>query len=152
MTTLPIRPATPHDAQTIAALVDTAYSKWIAVIGRKPAPMLADYPALIERGVVYVVEDDARIVGVLVIWPVDAAMLIENIATHPDDQGRGIGQQLLDFAEQKAREAGLSMVRLYTNEKFTANQDYYRKRGYLHTRLEITPDGRRIVWMHKPLV
>ncbi len=149
---LPIRPATPADARTVAALVDTAYAKWVAVIGRKPAPMLADYPALIERGVVYVVEDDAKIVGVLVIYPLDDAMLIENVATHPDDQGRGSGQQLLDFAEQKAREAGFTMMRLYTNEKFTANQDYYRKRGYRHTRLEITPDGRGIVWMHKPLV
>lgn len=47
---LPIRPATPHDSPTVTALVDTAYAKWVAVIGRKPAPMLADYPALAERG------------------------------------------------------------------------------------------------------
>jgi ribosomal protein S18 acetylase RimI-like enzyme len=149
---LPIRLALTHEAQAVIELVDSAYNKWVSVIGRKPAPMLADYAKLIERGVVYVIEEHAKIVGVLVIWPVDDAMLIENVATHPDYQGQGIGQRLLDFAEVKAREAGLNEMRLYTNEKFTANQDYYRKCGYVQTRLEITDDGRRIVWMHKAAI
>ncbi|MBZ0286273.1 MAG: GNAT family N-acetyltransferase [Anaerolineae bacterium] len=144
-----IRLAKPDERETIAALVDAAYSKWIPVIGRKPMPMLADYEKLIADGVVYVFELDGQIIGVLVIWPVEDAMLIENICVMLDQQRGGIGRQLMDFAEQKAREAGLDLMRLYTNEKFEVNIAYYRKLGYVETRRETTADGRRAVWMHK---
>jgi ribosomal protein S18 acetylase RimI-like enzyme len=113
--------------------------------------MLADYRELIEQGVVYTLNDEDKLAGVLVIWPVDDAMLIENIAIHPDYQRRGIGQVLMDYAEQKARDVGLNMMRLYTGEKMTYNQDYYRKLGYVQTRLVVNDKGHRIVWMHKAL-
>jgi ribosomal protein S18 acetylase RimI-like enzyme len=147
-----IRPAKPNERETVAALVDAAYSKWIPVIGRKPAPMLADYEKLIADGVVYVFEESGQIIGVLVIWPVEDALLIENICVHPDQQRGGIGRQLMDFAEQKALEAGLDLMRLYTNEKFEVNIAYYRNLGYVETRRETTADGRGIVWMHKQLL
>jgi ribosomal protein S18 acetylase RimI-like enzyme len=146
-----IRLAKPDERETVAALVDAAYSKWIPVIGRKPGPMLADYEKLIADGVVYVIAPDDKIIGVLVIWPIEDAMLIENICVSPDQQRGGIGRQLMDFAEQKAREAGLNLMQLYTNVKFEVNQAYYRKLGYVETRHEITADGRHTVWMHKEL-
>jgi GNAT superfamily N-acetyltransferase len=146
-----IRLARPDESSTIAEIVDAAYSKWISVIGRKPVPMLADYPSLIQRGVVYVLPHERRIAGVLVIWPQDGAMLIENVAVHPDFQKLGIGRKLLDFAEQCARETGLNKMALYTNEKMVYNQQYYGKIGYSETKRELTPDGRRIVWMHKTI-
>jgi ribosomal protein S18 acetylase RimI-like enzyme len=146
-----IRLAKPDEREAVAALVDAAYSKWIPVIGRKPGPMLADYEKLIADNVVYVVTAENQIVGVLVIWPIEDAMLIENICVSPDQQRGGIGRQLMDFAEQRAREDGLNLMSLYTNEKFEVNQAYYRKLGYVETRREITADGRHTVWMHKQL-
>lgn len=153
MTVYDIRLAQPEEREAVAALVDAAYSKWIPVVGRKPAPMLADYEKLIADGVVYTIAPEENIVGVLVIWPVHMdggdALLIENVCVHPDRQRSGVGRALMEFAEQKAREAGLNLIRLYTNEKFEVNQAYYRKLGYVETRRETTPDGRRLVWMHK---
>jgi GNAT superfamily N-acetyltransferase len=146
-----IRLAKPEERELVTALVDAAYSKWIPVIGRKPAPMLADYEKLIADGVVYVITSEAQILGGLVIWPIEDAMLIENICVHPGQQRGGIGRQLMDFAEQKAHEAGFDLMRLYTNEKFEANIAYYRKLGYVETHRETTADGRGIVWMHKQL-
>lgn len=147
-----IRLANPEEAEAVTACVDAAYSKWIEVLGRKPAPMLADYTELIERGVVYVLPDGDKLAGVLVIWPIEDAMLIENIAVEPGYQGKGIGKVLMDFAEVKAREAGLDMMRLYTNQKMEYNQAYYKKLGYDQTRVEASPpDGRLTVWMHKAL-
>src|SRR5262249_26373051 len=101
--------------------------------------------------VVYVITSENAIVGVLVIWPIEDAMLIENICVSPDQQRGGIGRQLMDFAEQKAHEAGLNLMRLYTNVKFEVNQAYYRTLGYVEPRRETTPDGRHTVWMHKQL-
>jgi GNAT superfamily N-acetyltransferase len=150
-----VRLAKPDEAQAVAAVVDAAYSKWIPLIGRKPVPMLADYAKLIGDGVVYVIAPDDAIIGVLVIWPINMdgtdAMLIENVCVHPDSQRGGVGRVLMDFAEQKAREAGLSMMRLYTNQKFDVNIAYYGKLGYVETRRETTPAGHHIVWMHKNL-
>ena len=146
-----IRLATPFDTDTVTALVHAAYSKWLPVLGYPPMPMEADYAALIDRQVVYVADEGDQIVGVLVIWAIENAMLIENVAVHPQAQKGGVGKLLLDFAEQKAREAGLPQIALYTNEKMVYNQDYYRKLGYVETRREVRGENRRIVWMYKVL-
>src|SRR5512140_3295023 len=111
-----IRLAESGEQQAVAELVNAAYTKYIERIGRKPLPMLADYAALIEKGVVYVIPGNGGIEAVLVIYPEDNALLIENIAVHPSAQKHGLGQVLMAFAEQQAREKQLTEVRLYTNE------------------------------------
>ena len=57
-------------------------------------------------------------------------MCVENVAVHPDHQGRGLGRRLLDFAEAEARAAGLPELRLYTNEAMTENLALYRHFGH----------------------
>lgn len=147
-----IRLALAGDTQAVKEVVDAAYSKWIPVIGVKPLPMLADYPALIQRGFVHVMIESERIIAVLVIWPLDDALYIDNVAVHPDHQRRGIADTLLTFAEQQARGAGFHLLRLVTNEKMVYNQAYYLRHGFAETRRDLTPDGRRVVWMHKSLI
>ena len=149
--TLEIRPARADEAQPVAECVAAAYSKWIPVIGRIPGPMQSDYPGLIARNVVFVAQQQDQIAGVLVLFPQDGAMLIENIAVHPDYQRGGTGRTLMDFAEEEARRAGLSQMALYTNELMVYNQGYYQRLGYTFTRRETWAEGWHIVWMHKPL-
>ena len=146
-----IRRATTDEHQAVAAVVDAAYSKWIRVIGRKPMPMLDDYEKLIADGVVYVIAPEDEIIAVLVIWPVEDAMWIDNICVHPGQQRGGVGRALMDFAETKARETGLNLMRLLTNQRFEVNIAYYLSLGYVETRRETTADGRETVWMHKNL-
>lgn len=146
-----IRLATTDEHEAVAAVVDAAYNKWIPVIGRKPMPMLADYEKLIGDGVVYVIAPEDDIIAVLVIWPVEDAMWIENICVHPEQQRGGVGRALMEFAETKARESDLKLMRLLTNQKFEVNIAYYLSLGYVETRRETTADGREAVWMHKNL-
>ena len=146
-----MRLAEVDESEAVSRVVDAAYSKWIAVIGRKPLPMLADYPQLISQRFVYVLMDGKQIAAVLVIWPSSGSLYIDNIAVHPDYQRQGIGERLLGFAEQKAREVGLPRLTLVTNAKMESNQAYYRKHGYSETRRDLTADGREVVWMHKPI-
>src|ERR1700730_10845592 len=100
-----IRAAVAGDCVAIVACVCAAYTKYIARMGAEPAPMLADYPALIARGVIHVLEElaTAELRGFIVLWPTDGAMFVANVAVDPHCQGQGLGHQLLAFAEKQAR-------------------------------------------------
>ncbi len=147
-----VRLAQRDECAAIEACVRDAYAKYIPRMGRPPAPMLADYLALIARGVVYVLYEpnDEDLCGVIALWPSDGAMFVENVALHLHAQGRGLGRRLMSFAEEQARAAGLREVRLYTNEAMTENLAFYAHLGFQETdrRLE---DGYRRVFMRKPL-
>lgn len=131
-TSLPLRPALPADAGAIRDLVRQAYAKWVGLIGREPKPMGVDYEYAVREHLVWVMEDSG-IVAVLEAIPQGDHLLIENVAVAPSHQGRGIGKQLMAFAEKLAKELGLSELRLYTNERFSANLSLYASLGYRET-------------------
>jgi ribosomal protein S18 acetylase RimI-like enzyme len=145
-----IRPARPQDRPAIERCVEAAYGQYIERMGKRPAPMLADYAALIASGVVWVLATTESIVGVLVMLPKGDCLFIENIAVLPEYQGRGCGRHLIAFAERTAIAAGRSCLSLYTNELMTENLAYYPALGFreVERRLE---DGYRRVYMHKDL-
>ena len=137
------------DRPAVEAIVEAAYSPWIACVGRKPGPMLDDYGALIRQGCVHVL-DDGIVQGVIVLRPEQDGMLLDNIAVAPSAQGRGHGRTMLDFAEHATRAAGLPAVRLYTNEAMTENIALYARLGYVETHRDIA-NGFRRVYMSKVL-
>jgi ribosomal protein S18 acetylase RimI-like enzyme len=117
----------------IEQVVRDAYAVYIPRIGRSPAPVDADYAALVAAGEVWVADHDGRPVGVLVIRTVGSELLLENVAVAPHAQGRGLGRSLIRFAEQRARATGLAAVVLYTNELMTENLRLYPALGYAET-------------------
>ena len=140
------------DRAAVSACVHAAYFHYIARLGREPEPMLADYGALIGRGLVYVLRGPARgaICGVLVMDPQDDAMFIDNVAVHPEHQHKGLGRRLLLFAEQQALAKRLKELRLYTNELMTENIAYYTRLGYAEVERR-AEDGFARVFMRKLL-
>lgn len=99
----------------------------------------------IKRDELFVYIKGDRIIGTIVIstlkdeiynaitWltPADAhCVYIHRLAVHPDFQGQGIAQQLMQFAEDYARENGFLSVRLDTFSKNNRNNTFYTKRGY----------------------
>lgn len=144
-----IRLAAPSDRAQVETVVRTSYSGYIARIGREPGPMSDDYASLIARGRVHVLEDGG-IVGVLVLVPEPAAMLLDNVAVAPSAQGRGYGRLLLDFAEQEARRQGFQSIRLYTHVLMTENLTLYPRLGYVETHRG-EEKGFSRVYMSKPL-
>lgn len=145
-----MRPATSHDVAAIEAIVQTAYSPYIARIGRKPGPMLEDYPQLVQAGGVHVLENAGRVQGFIILLPTDSALLLDNLAVAPEAQGLGFGRWLMDFAEQQALDAGFAAIRLYTNEAMTENITLYTRRGYVETH-RAEANGLRRVYMTKHL-
>lgn len=152
-TSFRIRAATPADVALIEHIVREAYSPYIARNGATPGPMLDDYPARVAQGVVHVLESDAGIDGLIVLIPEpdDDCMLLDNIAVSPTAQGKGHGRTLLQWAEDAARRAGFSRIRLYTQEAMTENIAIYTRRGYGETH-RATEIGLNRVFMQKPLI
>jgi ribosomal protein S18 acetylase RimI-like enzyme len=117
-------------------------------IGRRPAPMIADYAQAVRDGRVWVAVDNRVLVGLAVLILQPDHLLLENIAVSPSAQGQGIGTRLLALAEDHARRHGMSEVRLYTNEAMTENLAYYLRRGYIETH-RAEQDGFRRVFFRK---
>ena len=129
-----IRPATPADEAAIRACAEAAYSRYVAAIGRRPAPMDADYAAHIAAGEAHVaVDGEDRLLGFIVFFEDEGAMQLENVAVSPAATGQGIGKALVAFCETEARRKGLTRVSLYTNEKMTENLNIYPHLGYHET-------------------
>jgi ribosomal protein S18 acetylase RimI-like enzyme len=128
-----LRRATLDDAETIAVLTDAAYAKYIPLIGRKPQPMTADYRQLIAEHHVWLLTRDSQPAGVLVLMYQPEHVLIYSVAVAPQYQKQGWGRHLLNWAEAQARQAGYSLIRLYTNERMEANITLYRRLGYEET-------------------
>jgi len=141
---LHIRPATAADEAGVVACVNAAYEQYIAAMGTKPAPMLADYPRLIGDGFVRVAVADERIVGVIVMWPEPDHLYVDNVAVLPEAQGTGLGKALLADADDEARRRGHDQIRLYTNEKMTANLAYYPRHGFVETHRAEAEGYRRV--------
>jgi N-acetylglutamate synthase-like GNAT family acetyltransferase len=132
MGTYVIRPASEADHDAVVACVQAAYHKYIARIGRKPRPLLSDYRALIAQNVTYIlVNEQDAICGLIVMYPEENSMLIDNIAIDPRYQGQGLGSQLMAFAEQQARAAQLPSLYLFTNELMTENLGIYHHLGFV---------------------
>jgi len=146
-----IRIATMGDEPNIRACAVQAYDRYVPLIGRKPAPMVADFAAQIERGDVYVASSDqGNFQGFIVFYEEGDHLFLENVAVFPSAAGQGVGKTLINFCEQSARDRSLNSVHLYTNEKMTENLSIYPRLGYAEVDRR-TEDGFNRVYFEKSL-
>lgn len=139
-----VRLARPEDAAAIGDLVRASYSKDVERIGKEPAPMLEDYAALIWAGEMWVLVEGEEVLGVLVMRPAEGYLFVDNVAIAPERQGRGLGRELVAFAEEKATAYGLPEIRLYTNEKMSENLAVYGRLGFEETERKLDGGYRRV--------
>jgi ribosomal protein S18 acetylase RimI-like enzyme len=146
-----IRLAEACDEPDVKNCAEQAYVHYVPVIGRKPAPMLADYAAQIAEGVVYVATDEQNTFqGFIVFYAEDGHILLENVAVLPSAAGRGVGKSLMSFCETAGRERGMKAVQLYTNALMTDNLSMYPRLGYVQV-AQRTEDGFNRVYFEKRL-
>jgi len=98
----------------------------------------------LKREELYVLTNENDILGTVVIsslmdeeyydvdWltPSDKNLYIHRLAVHPEHQGLGYAQKLMDFAENYAIENNYNSIRLDTFSKNSRNQKFYELRGY----------------------
>lgn len=115
--------------------------------------MQQNYGDRVEQGEVFVLEEDGQVHGSIVIEDQITESLIYSVVVAPSQQGRGLGQALLEFAEDLARSMDHTQLRLCTGDKMARNLIIYQKFGFRETgredlNLENSPT---IVWMAKSL-
>ncbi|WP_111683288.1 GNAT family N-acetyltransferase [Winogradskyella tangerina] len=98
----------------------------------------------VNRNELYVLELNGQIKGTVVIsslmdeeyYPIEWLTKTENnlyihrLAVHPELQGQGYAQKMMDFAEKFAIDNSYSSIRLDTFSQNKRNQKFYELRGY----------------------
>ncbi|ULC59629.1 GNAT family N-acetyltransferase [Flaviramulus sp. BrNp1-15] len=107
-------------------------------------PSKAAFTKDVERNELYVLESEKSIIGCITIstfmdeeyipinWltPNSKNIYIHRLAIHPDQQGKGYAQKLMDYAETYGRKNSYASVRLDTFSQNKRNQKFYELRGY----------------------
>lgn len=130
------------------ALQRDAFGRNRALLGAEPLPLLTDHADIIAGKEVWLTGHEENPDGALALQPEKDSLLIWSIAVSSHAQGRGLGNLLLDFAEERARALALPALTLYTGEPLIDNIAWYRRHGFEITGIETLPD-RRIVHMKK---
>ena len=125
-----IRPARFSDLHQIRFLAQTAFAPYAMRMGQKPAPMSADYRELVAIGKVqvYIIENAVR--GFIVFHVDGPDVHIEAMAVAAKFRGRGVGRNLLNFADTAGIKAKCRRVVLYTNVLMFENIAYYKSKGF----------------------
>ena len=122
-----------------AAMIKNGIYQWNEDYPNKEAFQLD-----IERGELYVFEEDGQVIGTIVLstlmdeeyvpveWltPSDKNIYIHRVSVHPDLQGKGYAQKLMAFAEDYARKNTFASIRLDTFSQNKRNQKFYETRGF----------------------
>jgi N-acetylglutamate synthase-like GNAT family acetyltransferase len=147
---LVLRRAETADADAVQRLVNDAFTKYLRRMDRLPAPMTADYSAVLADSRTWAVERDGTIVAVIVTEVHPDHLYVDTIAVASGEQGAGHGRRLLAHAEADARSLGLPELRLYTNEVMTENLEFYPRLGFHETHRAIDRGYHR-VYFSKPV-
>jgi ribosomal protein S18 acetylase RimI-like enzyme len=133
-----IRPVTPEDTDALVRLTaDTGFFKPLELDALRE--VLDDYHAANEAGEhrAFAWDEGGRVLGYVYHAPTpmtDRSWHLYWIAVSPDQQGRGLGGQLLAFAEADIREQGgrLLIIETSTTAHYEPTRKFYLKYGYTH--------------------
>jgi len=73
---------------------------------------------------------DKKLIGYVIFWQIGDEAQINNIAIHPDYQGRGFGEQTLRYVLDRLRENGIHFVSLEVRVSNLPALRLYRKIGF----------------------
>jgi ribosomal protein S18 acetylase RimI-like enzyme len=145
-----IRQAVAEDEAAVRDCAQQAYDRYTGLIGRKPAPMTANFGMQILAGQVNAAFDRQGIfLGFIVFYPDERGMHIESVAVLPSASGQGVGRALVHFCERQARRQDVEVVHLYTNEKMAENLEIYPRLGYIEIERRIENGFHRVFFAKK---
>ena len=151
---MPLR-ASIADIEPILAFQEQAYDGNRAIKGVEPLPLSVEYTGLFAYMEFWIEGPRERPEGLVILDPTHEppgdALFIWSIATSPDQRGRGLGNKLLAFVEDRARALGRKAVTLVTNDRLTERINWYLRHGFIITRHETLTD-RTVIHMRKDLV
>jgi len=132
-----IRPVQEPDLPLVAALIRTAYAEQRSILDLPAEAFDETTESLrirLEKAYGLLAEVGGEPVA-CIFCSLESGMepgygYLSRLAVLPEYRRLGIGRSLLAQAEQIARQAGLSQVRLGVRAEITRNLDYYQRQGY----------------------
>lgn len=146
-----IRPLYDHDSLVeLTALLHAAYAS-LAAQGWNFTAVDQSVQVTRERlagAQAFVAEQGGRLVGTIAVrgpkpageayiadpppalYTTPGTAILAQLGVHPDCRGLGLGERLIDAAEQWARDQGFTQMALDTAEPATALRRRYERRGY----------------------
>lgn len=145
-----IRKGTKADLEKVIAIYDeilTGEENGLTTIGWKrgmyPTPEVAE--GGLERGELFVIEDNGEIVGSMILnkkqddeyalgtWQYDAkedeVMVLHTFTVSPSHAKKGYGTKLFEFYENYARDNGCKYLRFSTRGTNSTARSFYKKQG-----------------------
>lgn len=105
-------------------------------------PQEDDFQRDIEEGSLYIAERDGRVAGFACIngdepaeyaalpWTGTKALVIHRMAVAMDQRQKGVAMEMMDFAEELAREQGIRVLKTDTYSLNTKMNALFQKLGY----------------------
>ncbi len=131
-----VRPATEADLPAVLRLYETALED-PKILSLEAATALFHKMQAYPDYTLYVAETDAGLVGTFALLVMDnlghfgtPSGVVEDVAVRPDQQGQGIGKQLMEFALARCREKGCYKLTLSSNLRRTDAHRFYESLGF----------------------
>ncbi|MCB2128228.1 MAG: GNAT family N-acetyltransferase [Rhodobacteraceae bacterium] len=86
-----------------------------------------------RRGEIWLLEDPGAPVGSIFLTPKPGRLYIGKLAVAQAQRGQGLGRQLLELAETRARALGHAMIELESRVELVTNHAVFARFGYLKT-------------------
>ena len=131
-----LRPATEADLPAVLELYRTALED-PKILSLEAATALFQKMQMYPDYVLYVAETEAGLVGTFALLVMDnlghfgtPSGVVEDVAVRPDQQGRGIGKKMMEFALDRCREKGCYKLTLSSNLRRTDAHRFYESLGF----------------------
>ncbi len=100
-------------------------------------PSKAQVDAYLKTGDCYIATLDTEVVGVMVLQKIDSTSIeVKNIAVKESAQGKGLGKELLKYADQRSRKQGYKKLVIGTGNSSIGQLALYQKQGFEIIRIE----------------
>lgn len=136
-----MRRAEARDLATVNELTRRAYEHYIPILGGEPWPMIVAYAPRIAAGEVWLVDEGDEAAALIAVEDHGDHLHIFSVAVLPEHQSKGIGRELLAFAETLARDLDRPALTLCTNEKMTRNIGIYQRFGFAESGRRPNPNN-----------
>ncbi|MCM2971508.1 GNAT family N-acetyltransferase [Larsenimonas suaedae] len=146
-----LRAATPHDVDALWALEQACFSPGADRFNRRQISYLVRH----AKAVTGVFEQDGHLTGyaTLLVRARERLGRIYSLCVHPSARGAGLGEDLVDFLEDRALELGLERLVLEVRVDNDAALTLYARLGFERTAWldDYYSDGCAAWKMSKPL-
>ena len=130
-----IRAATVADLAAIVTCSNLAFAPFAGTADEDTGDLhlATNLRSQIHEGSIRLICDGTEVLGYISFWPTADNMFVDTLAVLPKHHRRGLGSELLAFADFETQRLGLRAITLFTKARMTGNLRFYQSRGYCET-------------------